>query len=180
MIQMLCPFPKLDRVLENVLMPETFGEWLKNKRLMRGQSQRVLGDKAGVSDAIVSLIEHGKRKPSREMVKSLASALEVDPEPGLLAAGFLPGSFSGTAKGTSTANATLTVTVNEQGIRYVSDPDTAETVEYYEGLSPTNRGIAKSLIQQLREAERRDTIGGGSGTREVFESGNDADSPEPD
>lgn len=55
------------------------GEYLKTLRTERKLSQRALAEKSGVSNAEISRIESGERKrPSEEVLKALASVLEVD------------------------------------------------------------------------------------------------------
>ncbi|MEO5736619.1 MAG: helix-turn-helix transcriptional regulator [Variovorax sp.] len=54
-----------------------FGLVLRHWRTLRGQSQMALGLCAGVSTRHVSYLETGRAQPSREMVLTLAQALEV-------------------------------------------------------------------------------------------------------
>jgi len=53
------------------------GPKLKSLRLSRGLSQRRLAARAGVSNATVSLIEHGRTNPSTGLLKRVLDALGV-------------------------------------------------------------------------------------------------------
>ena len=48
---------------------------LKSARLAAGLTQRELGDRAGVSQSLVALIERGVREPGRNALRGLAEAL---------------------------------------------------------------------------------------------------------
>jgi len=51
---------------------------IKQLREKKGLSQKALGEKVGVSDAYITMLETGKRKnPSLEILKALAKALGV-------------------------------------------------------------------------------------------------------
>jgi transcriptional regulator with XRE-family HTH domain len=70
-----------------------FGQLLSRWRRLRGKSQLVLAVEAAVSPRHVSFVETGRSKPSREMVLTLATALNVplrDRNTLLLAAGYAP------------------------------------------------------------------------------------------
>lgn len=54
-----------------------FGSVLRHWRTLRGQSQMALGLCAGVSTRHVSYLETGRAQPSRDMVLTLAQALDV-------------------------------------------------------------------------------------------------------
>lgn len=118
-----------------------FGKWLEAQRERRGLSQRQLAIKAGTAAATVSKIEDGRVGVSREMVRRLAIALEVPV--------------------TDAVRAWLEDDEQEGGaIRYVTDPETQIVVEAYEGASPMNREIIRSLAEQIRRLERQNSIGG--------------------
>lgn len=51
---------------------------LARVRLSRGESQKSLARKAGVSASMVAAIEQGRRVPRRLVAEALASALGVD------------------------------------------------------------------------------------------------------
>ena len=73
--------------------PESFGDHLRIWRRIRGVSQLHLALRADVSARHVSFLESGRARPSRQMVETLADALDVPlraRNPLLLAAGFAP------------------------------------------------------------------------------------------
>ncbi len=73
--------------------PETFGDHLRLWRRIRGFSQLQLSVRADVSARHVSFMESGRAKPSRQMVDTVADALDIPlraRNPMLLAAGFAP------------------------------------------------------------------------------------------
>jgi transcriptional regulator with XRE-family HTH domain len=77
------------RVARGLPVAETaFGDWLKATREAKGWTTQVLADKAGLTQPYVTMLEQGTRNPRRDKVEQLAAAMEVDPAPGLLAAGF--------------------------------------------------------------------------------------------
>ena len=70
-----------------------FGQLLSQWRRLRGKSQLDLALQAAVSPRHVSFVETGRSKPSREMVLTLATALQVplrERNALLLAAGYAP------------------------------------------------------------------------------------------
>ena len=52
-------------------------EKIKNERVRRGLSQAEMAEKVGVSQAMYSYYENGWRKPSLEVAKRIADALEI-------------------------------------------------------------------------------------------------------
>lgn len=56
----------------------TTGEKIKEARKKAGLSQKELGDKLGVSQAMIGQYETGKRKPKLETLDKIAEALSVD------------------------------------------------------------------------------------------------------
>lgn len=80
-------------VSQELMALSAFGEWLLSARQSKGWSMRRLEDGADITQAYISLIESGKRAPSRDMVVRLAAALGVDPADGLVAAGFVPDGY---------------------------------------------------------------------------------------
>lgn len=73
--------------------PETFGDHMRIWRRIRGMSQLELSLRAEVSARHVSFLESGRARPSRQMVETLADALDVPlraRNPILLSAGFAP------------------------------------------------------------------------------------------
>jgi transcriptional regulator with XRE-family HTH domain len=70
-----------------------FGQLLSQWRRLRGKSQLDLAVQAAVSPRHVSFVETGRSKPSREMVLTLATALQIplrERNTLLLAAGYAP------------------------------------------------------------------------------------------
>ena len=132
------------------VMPETFAVWLLRMRLARGETLVSLGEKAGVSDAMISNLETGKKPLTKKMAPKIAMAFGVPVEDILILGGFIPDGAK--------------VISSNQDIPELTrelDSDTAEMVHFYEGLSPSSRSISKTMIQQLREVERAASIGGG-------------------
>ena len=56
-------------------------EMLRNARLMAGMSQRRLSMLSGVSQALISMIEAGKVRPSFEAMRRISAVLEKSGEP---------------------------------------------------------------------------------------------------
>lgn len=54
------------------------GEKIKSIRKSRGLTQKQLGEKLGISQALVGQYETGKRKPKLEQITRIANALSVD------------------------------------------------------------------------------------------------------
>ncbi len=128
-------------------MPSVFAQWLRLQREARGLSMNALAQKAGIKSHVhISMLEAGKANPSRPMVRRLARALELNEiatGEGLVAAGFVPGDDS----------------QPPSAIRYVTDPDALAIVEAYEGASPTNRQLLRSLADEIRRIEEDHSIG---------------------
>jgi len=138
-------------------MPSTpFGVLLKSLREQRGLTQKDLGAKTGITYVAIGDWERGKRNPKRANVDAIAAALEVDSGPLLAAAGFLP------------------VGADDKEIVYVSDPDTREIIEAYEGLmDERHRDIVLDLTRKLREAERERSVGNNKDRAVDYDSGVD-------
>jgi transcriptional regulator with XRE-family HTH domain len=64
------------------------GEVLRDKRKSKGYSLRKLEELSGISYSHLSKIERGEIKPTKETINSICKALEEDPEPILLLAGY--------------------------------------------------------------------------------------------
>ena len=71
-----------DRVAE-------LGEFIKSQREVASMSVRRLADLAGVSNPYLSQIERGLRRPSAEVLQSLAKALQISAESLYVRAGLL-------------------------------------------------------------------------------------------
>lgn len=59
---------------------ETLGQLIKTKRESKGLLLRQVAAYLDIDQAILSKIEKGNRKPTRENIKKLAEILEVDKE----------------------------------------------------------------------------------------------------
>lgn len=57
--------------------PSTLGDFIASQRRAAELSLRQLAERAGISNPYVSQIERGLRKPSAEVLQSLARALQV-------------------------------------------------------------------------------------------------------
>ena len=67
----------------------TLGDYLKEQRVGAKLSLRQLADQAGVSNPYLSQIERGLRKPSAEVLQSIAKALRISAEQVYIRAGIL-------------------------------------------------------------------------------------------
>jgi transcriptional regulator with XRE-family HTH domain len=65
------------------------GQFIKNQREVAGMSIRRLSDLAKVSNPYLSQIERGIYKPSAEVLKAIAGALQIQSETLFARAGFL-------------------------------------------------------------------------------------------
>lgn len=119
----------------------TFGEWLKQKRSAARMTQQQVGDAVGLTRQQVARIESGEQTTRNATAVKLCDALGADPQEGL---------------------SLLVATQTGSEIERIPDPDTEALLYAYEGLTDINKEIARSLIQQLREAESRNSIGGTS------------------
>lgn len=70
------------------------GEFIRQQRQRSKMSLRRLADRAGISNPYLSQIERGLRKPSAEILKSLARALSIQAESMYVRAGLLEDGFS--------------------------------------------------------------------------------------
>src|SRR3954454_665525 len=75
--------------MANKDLPQDIGTFIRDLRQTAKISLRQLADKAGVSNPYLSQIERGLRKPSAEVLQSLASALRVSTPAMYLRAGLL-------------------------------------------------------------------------------------------
>lgn len=62
---------------EGVERPLSLGDFISSQRRAAEMSLRQLAERAGISNPYVSQIERGLRKPSAEVLQSLATALQV-------------------------------------------------------------------------------------------------------
>lgn len=123
---------------------EPFGQFVRRHRKSLGLTQDELAEKAGISQSYVSGLERGiNLEPDREVVLSLARVFNVSSRLAL-------------------RRANITEFNGSEDVVYVTDPEIAEVVELYEGLSsPANKSVARDMLRSLREAERKYSIGGG-------------------
>jgi transcriptional regulator with XRE-family HTH domain len=70
------------------------GAFIRQQRERSKMSLRRLADRAGISNPYLSQIERGLRKPSAEILKSLARALSIQAESMYVRAGLLDDGFS--------------------------------------------------------------------------------------
>lgn len=68
---------------------ETLGDYVREQRMANRLSLRQLADAAGVSNPYLSQIERGLRRPSAEVLQSLAKALRISSETLYVRAGIL-------------------------------------------------------------------------------------------
>jgi len=66
-------------IVKSPTVPDV-GTFIKEQRTRSALSVRKLADQAGISNPYLSQIERGLRKPSAEILKSLARALEISTE----------------------------------------------------------------------------------------------------
>ena len=66
-------------IVKSPTVPD-LGAFIKEQRTRSAMSVRKLADQAGISNPYLSQIERGLRKPSAEILKSLARALEIRTE----------------------------------------------------------------------------------------------------
>jgi len=72
------------------LIGDEFGKRLYNERISRKLSISSLAQKANVTKGYVSRLEHGKAKPSKQMIERIAKILKIKPSPLYVLAGYLP------------------------------------------------------------------------------------------
>jgi len=70
------------------------GDFIRQQRERSKMSLRRLADRAGISNPYLSQIERGLRKPSAEILKSLARALSIQAESMYVRAGLLDDGLS--------------------------------------------------------------------------------------
>jgi transcriptional regulator with XRE-family HTH domain len=68
---------------------ESLGDYLRQQRVANKLSLRQLADAAGVSNPYLSQIERGLRRPSADVLHSIASALRISAETLYVRAGIL-------------------------------------------------------------------------------------------
>jgi transcriptional regulator with XRE-family HTH domain len=70
---------------------ETLGQRIKKRRLGLGMTQRQLAEAVGITVPYMSKIEAGRETPTEEKIRKVATALRLDPDELILAAGRVPG-----------------------------------------------------------------------------------------
>lgn len=68
----------------------SFGEWIQAELNSRGWDQAELARRSKISDAHISRLVTGGRKPGQEATKAIARALRLPPEEVMRQAGILP------------------------------------------------------------------------------------------
>jgi transcriptional regulator with XRE-family HTH domain len=108
---------------EGDFMPETFGSFIKKKRLEKDLSLRNLGDITGLDYSYIGRLEKGTSLPSRDTVIKLAKALGIAEDELLIKAGYHP--FSQDAGSTNRLPTPISV---EEQIKAMLrlDPDLTE------------------------------------------------------
>lgn len=138
------------------VMAEEFGDWLRAKREAMSLRQEDLGALLGVDRVQIHRYETGQQWPKRQAIPRIAEALGVDVNEALLA----------------WARSGLDL---PEPIRYVTDPDTVQVVEAYEGLGPPNKRIAAHVLDAMRQAEEEERKGIIGGDREASGRETEAD-----
>ena len=69
----------------------TFGQFIRHQREMQDLTMRQLADLVGISNPYLSQIERGLRRPSAEVLRQLANALQISVESLFVEAGLLAG-----------------------------------------------------------------------------------------
>ncbi len=69
------PAPEPVRPPRELLWRELVGQVLRDRRTARGETQRVVADRAGISVQYLSEIERGRKEPSSEMLAAVGGAL---------------------------------------------------------------------------------------------------------
>lgn len=94
-------------IVKSPTVPD-LGAFIKEQRTRSALSVRKLADQAGISNPYLSQIERGLRKPSAEILKSLARALEISTESLYERAGLLDDIERSSVEDAIASDATLT------------------------------------------------------------------------
>jgi len=127
-------------------MVNTFGEWIKQKRIASGMSQEELGAKIDLTRQQIGRIESGEQTTRNATAVRLSDALGADSHEGMA---FLVATQTGGAN------------ISDEMIR-VSDPEDVHTFAMYDGLDAPDKEIARTMIAGLAKANRKKSIGGGN------------------
>jgi DNA-binding XRE family transcriptional regulator len=71
------PLPEPERPSREPLWRELVGQVLRARRTDRGETQRAVADRAGISVQYLSEIERGRKEPSSEMLAAVGGALDL-------------------------------------------------------------------------------------------------------
>ena len=58
---------------------DTFGEWLQGQRKIRKLTRQEFADRVGCSAIMLRKIEEGERRPSAQIARLIANALDIPP-----------------------------------------------------------------------------------------------------
>jgi transcriptional regulator with XRE-family HTH domain len=64
--------------LSSISAKKNIGGILRERRIKKGMSQNEAASKAGITQTFLSLVEHGKRVPSYDVLKKIAMILGED------------------------------------------------------------------------------------------------------
>lgn len=64
--------------LSSISAKKNIGSILRERRIRKGLSQRELASKIGITQTFLSLVEHGKRVPSYDVLQRIAEVLDED------------------------------------------------------------------------------------------------------
>ena len=129
-----------------------FGSFMREKRLERGLTLEEVGAALGTNHSTVQRYESGQRYVNYDIALKWADAVGV--------------ARTQVTSAWIAANGGVTEAGADE-VRYISDPDTIEIVEFYEGMLPEDRELARTLLEKMRERARERSIGGGAKTRSV-------------
>jgi|GEM_PF-5187836 Predicted transcriptional regulator len=129
---------------------EAFGDYMRRKRLERNFTLEQVADLLETKHSTIQRYESGARYVNYDVALRWAEALGI-PRAQVTSAWIA-------ANGGEQQD--------ESEITYVSDPDTMELIDSYEGITdPSRRELARRLVEEVRRSATEDSIGGGSTTR---------------
>jgi len=114
------------------------GDFIRDQRRNARLSLRKLSERAGISNPYLSQIERGLRKPSAEILQSIARALALPLETLYVRAGILD--------------------------ERESEPDLAVVIERDERLTDRQKQLLIDVYRSFQETDRHDVPAGGAGT----------------
>lgn len=113
----------------------SFGEWVQAELNSRGWDQAELARRSHISDAHISRLVSGGRRPGQESAKAIARALRLPPEDVMRQAGILP-----------PKNANLT-----PGDRRFL----VETMDKFAALTPEGQRLVAEVLDKVWRSEQR-------------------------